>query len=144
MIPDLESEFPNLIQSGFEVTSQATREYNCIAWALRATAPWWGFQNPGEYWPSNIPRNQHEITMILLFANEGFEVCDGDELEAGYEKIALYSFAGMFAHVARQLDSGQWTSKLGYQEDITHPTLSSLAGGIYGEVYCIMRRPLQP
>ena len=61
---------------------------------------------------------------------------------SGYEKIAIYAFVGQFTHAARQLDNGQWTSKLGFREVITHPTLAALSGGIYGNVHCIMRRPI--
>ena len=78
---------------------------------------------------------------MRLFANEGYSVCDGEGLEQGYEKIALYSFVGQFTHVARQLDDGRWTSKLGVREVITHPSPDNLSGGFYGNVHCVMRRP---
>ena len=78
---------------------------------------------------------------MRLFAREGYSLCEDDALEQGYEKIALYAFVGHFTHVARQLEDGRWSSKLGSLELITHPSLSSLAGGIYGYVHCIMRRP---
>ena len=50
--------------------------------------------------------------VMRLFADEGFEVCEEDSIEPGHEKIALYAFVGRFTHVARQLEDGQWTSKL--------------------------------
>ena len=78
---------------------------------------------------------------MQLFANEGYSVCDGDTREPGYEKIAIYAFVGQFTHVARQLDDGRWTSKLGNREVVTHPSPENLAQGIYGNVHCIMRRP---
>ena len=78
---------------------------------------------------------------MRLFADEGFEVCEQNFIEPGYEKIALYAFIGQFTHVARQLEDGRWTSKLGNQETITHPSLANLSGGFYGNVHCIMRRP---
>ncbi len=127
--------------SGYEVTGEASDEYNCIAWAVGVTTPWWGYQNPGDYWPSSLPHNQEIGTLMRLFAGEGYSLCDDDALEPGYEKIALYAFAGQFTHVAKQLEDGQWSSKLGSREVITHPTLASLAGSIYGNVHCIMRRP---
>lgn len=141
MIHEIEDLFPNLAGPGYEITSEASDEYNCIAWAIGVTAPWWGYQNPGDYWPPSLPRNQRVETVMHLFANEGYSVCDGDAREPGYEKVALYAFVGQFAHVARQLEDGQWTSKLGNREDITHPSPASLAGGMYGGVHCIMRRP---
>ena len=78
---------------------------------------------------------------MLLFTGEGFSICEADAPEPDYEKIALYAFVGQFTHVARQLDDGRWTSKLGTLEDITHPSLDSLARGVYGNVHCLMRRP---
>ena len=78
---------------------------------------------------------------MRLFAGEGFSVCEGDLPEPGFDKIAIYAFVGQFTHVARQLESGLWTSKIGSLETITHPFLSNLEDGIYGSVHCIMRRP---
>jgi hypothetical protein len=69
---------------------------------------------------------------------------DGN-LEAGYEKIAIYYRPGTvdFLHVARQLSDGRWTSKLGRGEDITHNTVEGLEGvGAYGRVARFMRRSL--
>ena len=78
----------------------------------------------------------------MVFASLGYEICDGADREAGYEKIAIYALEGRWEHAARQLENGQWTSKLGPMEDITHPSPRDVAGDMYGEVYCIMRRPL--
>ena len=141
MLNEIEGLFPNLGRSGYEITGEASDEYNCIAWALRTTSPWWGYQDPGDYWPPTLPRNQEIGTLMDLFADEGFTLCEDDTLESGYEKIALYAFVGQFTYVARQLEDGRWTSKLGTREVITHPSLSSLSEGYYGEVHCIMRRP---
>jgi hypothetical protein len=68
-------------------------------------------------------------------------VCEGDELEAGFEKIALFANnQGIPLHAARQLPSGRWTSKLGELEDIEH-TLRDLEGEEYGSVALVMKRP---
>ena len=137
----LEALFPNLAGSGYEITGEPSREYNCTAWALGISSQDWDWDNPEGYWPPSLPRNRWVGTMIRLFANEGFSICDGDDNEPGYEKIAIYAFVGQFTHVARQLEDGRWTSKLGYREIIAHPSPASLARGIYGDVHCIMRRP---
>ena len=76
-----------------------------------------------------------------LFTDEGYSLCEDNAKEPGYEKIALYAFVGQSTHAARQLADGQWTSKVGQFEDITHPSLENLAGYAYGNVHCIMRRP---
>src|SRR5258707_504293 len=55
-----------------------------------------------------------------VFTAVGYTVCDNDLLEPGYEKIALFALGGVPKHAARQLPTGQWTSKLGPMEDIEH------------------------
>lgn len=140
MSEELEALFPNLAGSGYEITGPATRDYNCVAWAAGDITSCWDYHQPDAYWPPGIPHNHRVETVMRVFATIGYEICDGDVREPGYEKIAVYAFVGHFTHAARQLADGQWTSKLGNREVITHPTLESLAGGIYGGVYCIMRR----
>jgi hypothetical protein len=44
-------------------------------------------------------------------------------------------------HLAKQLDSGGWTSKLGKDEDIWHDNLEALEGPAYGTVGKIFRKP---
>ena len=46
-------------------------------------------------------------------------------------------------HAARQLSSGFWTSKLGEAYDIQHGTPQSIEGGIYGCVYCYMKKAFE-
>ena len=138
---ELEEFFPNLAGSGYEITSAASKEYNCIAWVLGISSQPWDCYDPDGYWPPSIPRDDLIVTVMSLFAGEGFSLCDDDAPEPGYEKIALYAFVGQFMHVARQLEDGRWTSKLGNREVITHPSLTNLAGGFFGSVHCIMRRP---
>ena len=48
---------------------------------------------------------------------------------------------GEFTHVALQLPTGRWTSKLGGLEDIEHDTLKALEGIDYGEPVRFMKRP---
>jgi len=71
----------------------------------------------------------------------GWEVCDSVEVEAGYEKVAIYAdIDGEPQHVARQLEDGRWTSKLGDLEDIEHEMLEDVASHDYGEARLFMRR----
>lgn len=76
-----------------------------------------------------------------LFRELGFEESDDSNPEFGFEKIALYAKNGEFTHVARLLESGNWTSKLGALEDIEHNDLDSLAGDSYGRPLAFLRRP---
>ena len=62
-------------------------------------------------------------------------------MEEGVEKIALYADqGGEPTHMARQLRSGKWTSKLGELEDIEHDDLAILEGECYGQVVTILKR----
>jgi len=63
-------------------------------------------------------------------------------LEPGVEKVALYGVSIFYTHVARQLPTGTWTSKLGAAEDIKHETPEDVAGGAYGQVVQFMKRPI--
>ena len=137
----LEESFPHLAGSGYEITGQASKEYNCIAWVMGIATQNWDCYDPDSYWPPSIPRDDSIMTAMQLFAGEGFSLCEDDTLEPGYEKVALYAFVGRFTHAARQLDDGRWSSKLGIMELITHPSPANLAGGFYGNVHCFMRRP---
>jgi hypothetical protein len=75
------------------------------------------------------------------FASLGYTPCEAEDLEAAYEKVALYATAeGGPTHMARQLPGGGWTSKLGEQVDIEHE-LHALAGDLYGAVVRLLRRP---
>jgi hypothetical protein len=75
------------------------------------------------------------------FRTLGYEPCEDDQLEPGFEKVALYGDIFFYSHAARQLPDGKWTSKLGKDQDIEHDTPLDVAGGLYGEVVQIMKRP---
>jgi hypothetical protein len=135
--------FPNLRGDNHHVTSPQTNHYNCIAWAAGETfRRWWPVVNDwGWYWPPDIPRVDTVDAFVAAFAGLGYAPCDDSVLEAGYEKVALYvDLGGTPTHMARQLESGRWTSKLGRQEDIEHDTLSVLEGPAYGRVALYLRR----
>ena len=78
---------------------------------------------------------------MQVFTGLGYAICDSDAKEPGYDKVALYARAGLWQHAARQLNDGQWTSKLGQFEDISHPSPQDVPGDEFGNVHCIMRRP---
>ena len=48
---------------------------------------------------------------------------------------------GEYLHAARQLKNGEWTSKLGPDDDICHSSPEAVAEGAYGEALKIMARP---
>ena len=140
---------PGLSIGSYEITSPTTDDYNCISWALSETHRRWdplGFLP--DHWPAGVPRNDQLETIEAALRIEGFEFCNDDALEDGIEKIALFADGSRFTHVARQLPSGRWTSKLGDYCDIEHE-LEDLVGirsanseFRYGEIVAYMQRPL--
>ncbi len=142
----LDDVFPGLATGGFRITSPANRDYNCVAWASGDTSSWWwpGPDLKHEFWPSNAPREPTLAAFQAAFASIGYIVCASEELEPGFEKIALFADdQGLPKHVARQRASGLWTSKLGKLEDIEHQ-LHDLEGIVYGSVALVMKRALPP
>jgi hypothetical protein len=140
---EIERYFPNLLNSGYSITSPATSEYNCIAWAANDIEAWW---EPDSFylsfWPDRVPREYSLDAYINVYRTLGYTVCQNAECEEGYEKIAIYvNPDSKPTHAARQLSSGQWTSKLGQLEDIEHNILEGLTGSEYGTVAVIMKRP---
>jgi hypothetical protein len=118
--------------------------YNCIAWAAGdAGAWWWPLPEPSEaYWPPSIPRVETLEAFYGAFATLGYVERTREDLEAGFEKVALFADEqGIPTHASRQLPSGLWTSKLGAAEDIEH-NLRDLEGDIYGTVVAVLKRPL--
>ena len=71
----------------------------------------------------------------------GYERCPDGAPEEGFEKIAIYELNSEVTHIARQLTTGQWTSKIGYLEDIEHASPAELEESDYGKVVEYMRRP---
>ncbi|BAZ29430.1 hypothetical protein NIES4074_18760 [Cylindrospermum sp. NIES-4074] len=141
----IERDFPNLVTQGYKLTSPDTTDYNCVAWAAEDEQNWWwpDAQNE-EYWPPDIPREETLKAFQQAFQTLGYELCQDDALESGFQKIAIYANSNKIpTHVARQLPDGKWTSKLGQDEDIEHSNLLGLTGNPgYGEVACIMKRPI--
>jgi hypothetical protein len=131
----LEDLFPGLHASGYAVTSPEDVRYNCVAWVVGDVDQWW-WPAEDSYWPDEVAREE----TIAAFAGIGFAPCDDSRLEPGYEKIAIYAAPdGTPTHVARQLNSGRWSSKLGQLQDIQH-RLEDLAGPLYGRVAQLLKR----
>jgi len=140
--PDLESAFPALRTGGCRITSPADPGYNCVAWAVQDSKRWWDpSREAGYYWPAGMPAVLSLPSITAVFSAFGFESSPGAGHEPGVDKLAIYANAqGSPTHVARQLMSGAWTSKLGGGEDIEHDALEGLEGELYGKVACVLCR----
>ncbi len=108
MSAELGGAFPNLADGGHVAASAKTHAYNCVAWAVGYASRWW---EPGTSWPG-MPGDDLSA-LAGLFAAFGYTPCAGDELETGYEKVALHvDEQPEWTHAARQLSDGWWTSEL--------------------------------
>ncbi|TFI53918.1 hypothetical protein BLD44_012965 [Mastigocladus laminosus UU774] len=141
----IERDYPNLAACGYKLTSPDTIDYNCVAWAAEDNETWWWPDAQNQYyWPHNIPREETLEAFQQAYKILGYEICESDALEEGFQRIAIYTNSNKVpTHVARQLLNGKWTSKLGSYEDIEHNNLQGLTGQPgYGEITCIMKRSL--
>ena len=139
-LPHLEKLFPSLAESGYSKSSEQDPFYNCFAFAVHDTGQYWQkVPVKGYYWP--LDRDDRLEDWIGALALNNFKPTDDPGLEAGFEKVCIYvNASGSPEHVARQLESGKWTSKIGKLEDIQHDTLMGLEGAEYGTPTIIMRR----
>jgi hypothetical protein len=148
--PHKERCYPLLYSSGYKVISPETIDfryprYNCIAFAADdQTLWWWPDQHGDAFWPKGAKREVTREAFIQAYGTLGYEVCDKGEVEAEYDKIAVYEKNGVPTHAAKQLEDGRWKSKLGPWEDIEHNTVEAVQTfqgvGIYGEVAFYMKR----
>lgn len=138
---ELSRDFPRLTRRNHAVTSPASCEYNCIAWAAAESDRWWWPDAMGvSYWPPTAPREETLRAFESAYGSLGYRRCDTGELEPGNEKIAIYADAsGAPTHAARQLPDGRWTSKCGRLEDIEHE-LDAFAESNYGEPAVFLKR----
>jgi hypothetical protein len=139
---DPKTECPN-IEGKYERTSDPTIDYNCLAWALGYTDRQFDPDGhlPGYFWPAGIAKNWNVPTILKLLSLYGYsEMSESASFEPGYLKIAIYVEDGEAAHFARQLASGEWTSKLGDKIDIRHVDLECLEEGPYGRVETIVKK----
>ncbi len=139
-MPLLERAFPNLRGSGYVITSPQDKNYNCIAWAAGDTSRHW-WPTPFSYWPPGVARELTQTAFEEAFRRLQYEPCADGGIEDRFEKVALYANqSGAPTHMARQLESGAWTSKLGPSEDIRHNSVGAVEGSIYGSVARYFRR----
>jgi hypothetical protein len=149
--PHLERVFENLGEHGYDHddVSPPIPKYNCIAWAAGDDQQrWWpaDWDEVTYYWPPHLPRHpfgQEKLeNFIAAFEWLGYVTCTSPRFEHGVEKIAIFiDPQGRPLHAARQLDSGDWTSKCGIKgEDIKHRTLFAIEGKEYGKASAFLKK----
>lgn len=147
MPAELARIFPQLESAPYKVTSPEDVKYNCVAWAAgpgEVRRKWWPAPSPFYYWPVE-PREETVAGFIRAFGQLGYAVCDTGDLEPGYERLAVYADeTDTPTHMARQLPTGHWTSKLGELEDIQHVGLDQLNCRDYGRVVRFLKRKISP
>lgn len=139
--------FPSLQDdANFEITSDCTPAYNCIAWALGMNDVWVGLDHPNNYswtwWPEEVPCDEHKESLIALFKHFGFEISDDPTPEDEYDKVALYADEEGWTHAARVIDTNVLHSKIGTAWDIHHSGGNVFFGTEYGSVYAYMKRAI--
>ncbi len=133
---------PSLGEFEYVPTSGSTEEYNCVGWAVGDdTKNWTPSPVGGYYWPPDLPSFPLVSILEELFRREGYERCSSPDQEEGVEKVAIYGDSqGEGKHVARQLPSGEWTSKMGGAADITHADHAAVEAPLFGTLRVIMSR----
>lgn len=143
LAPQDESRFPNLARSGYRITSPRDLRYNCIAHAVGDTCSWWQPESAlGYHWPTGADRGPGIESLRRMFEMIGYVVCDKEEPEPGFDKVALYvDNEGYWTRAAKQEDNGEWSSKLGGGFDITHRTAHCFGGADgYGNAVYFMKK----
>jgi hypothetical protein len=148
----LEQASPTLNGTPYQITSGSTKKYNCVGWALGDDTRWWepvvisgGKKLGGYFWPidPDIPAWFSVGALEKLFASHGYEQCEDGDHRQGVEKVAIYGYSRADAtHVARQLSSGKWTSKMGPLADIEHERCDQIEGGMIAQIQQFMSRPV--
>jgi hypothetical protein len=91
---EIERAHPHLATSGYEIKSEATEIYNCVAFAAGNEEIWWEptlYEIEGVYWPEGVPRSYDLDSFAAVYEQLGFEPCELHEWEPGYEKVAIYA-----------------------------------------------------
>lgn len=139
----IEDVFPDMPEDSYQITSSKDKTYNSFAWAIEINSCW---IEPDVfeiyYWPSNIPLEATLEAFTTFYCSYGYEICDNEALESGFQKVAIYVDShGNPTHAARQLETGKWASKIFDIEDIVHNSLKDLEGEVLGHAVRFLKKP---
>jgi len=137
---NIEEWFPNIVGKDFKITN-STFEFNCVAFTLDIYDDYvWVTEKSWPY--QNIPRILKVDSFEKLYELYGYEICDDNSYEIGYEKIAFYAKNNIPLHAAKQFVN-IWKSKI--SNLIVDHELEWLCGNTtdaYGNIVFIMKRKL--
>lgn len=127
----------------FELTSDATVRYNCIAFAMGFDDRWVQPHPDNRHfcwWPDGATRDCTPDALCEAFESIGFLTAADDRYDPELDKVVLYSLGNIWTHAARIVCPGVEHSKFGESWDGRHG--SNLFDGTgYGTPYAIMQRP---
>lgn len=87
-----ESLFPDLVRTGYRITSPPDPAYNCIAWAVGVADAWWWPDPDGfDYWPTGVARERTLAAFTEALGTVGFVPCADASLELGWDKVAIFA-----------------------------------------------------
>ena len=135
--------FPALSSENHTVESPESEDYNCVAWAAGYDdrQVWPGDENCE--WPHGLPTDETMGSFVAFFESMGYLLCDSPAFEQGCEKIAIYGDEYGPTHVSRQLPTGMWASKMGWDGvDIEHNSLHCIEGDRYGTAQVFLVRTI--
>jgi len=138
VVTELAQWFPRLQVNGFRVLAPPSSDYNNWAAAVGDRGRWWWPNEPG-FWPGGAPRDLTIHGFRETFELLGFRECTHPALEAGVDKLCIFSKGQEPTHAARQTREGLWRSKLGRTYEILHD-LHALEGQAYGEPSLVLCR----
>ena|ERR1035438_274850 len=132
----IRNNFPNLTNDKFQFTSEWDPNYNCVAYINDIKDEYVQFYDEAtRTYDTSLKR------YISYFEEFGFRVTENSDLQEGITKIAIsYDENKEFRHVCKQLPAGEWTSKLGDWEDITHINPNVLLGNLYANELIFMEK----
>lgn len=128
--------------------------YNCIAhtvnvnqfniWPNKTITSFY-LNERGTYvfWPKELPTDKSLSTFFKFYQIFGYTEKTDENLDKSVRKIAIFceEDTDNVTHAAVMRGDDLWSSKLGYGPLIFHQ-LHSLEGEEYGEVKCIIQRPI--
>jgi hypothetical protein len=135
--------FPNLNSANHTQKSPCDVSYNCVAWAAgKNNVFWWPRED--HVWPIENKYGETIEAIVDLFNCLGYDICNNENFEKDYEKISIYAKCKGTrftpTHVARQINNGYWSSKLGPEIDIIHQKVEDLSSPVYGKPMVFMKR----